>query len=322
MIKKICLPLLLCLTTITLYSQCVLPTGSYKWGLTEVNNHVASNCGGTLAELIVPSGAVINITNNDTWDLSAYGEIIVTIQGTGSLVFNGSDQLTLASGSKIIIENTSNPDALVISGAGTNNRIVIGLTTYVGSEFAGIVSAGGADESGVLLPVDLVSFSSKVINDSQVQLSWITASEENNSHFELEHSLDGIRFELLSIVTGKGTTTQNSEYTFLHTNASNGINYYRIRQVDFNGSFEYSPTISQVVRVSKFFKLQYNTLEKLGFELSENADLYVYNLAGQLVDKMKISEGEHELSLSNFSSGHYIVKIYGSTEDAFIRVVR
>ena len=103
--------------------QCIFPSGSYSWGLSEVNDHITNNCGAAPLSLVVPTDATINIQNNDVWDLISHGAITITIQGMGSLVFNGVDQLLAASGSELIIESNTNTNALVESGNGTNIRI-------------------------------------------------------------------------------------------------------------------------------------------------------------------------------------------------------
>ena len=74
-----------------------------------------------------------------------------------------------------------------------------------------------------------------------VDLTWATASEINNDYFLVQHSSDGIRFDDLGTVVGAGTTTQSHSYDWMHDHPSAGVNYYRLKQVDFDGQFEYSP---------------------------------------------------------------------------------
>lgn len=91
------------------------------------------------------------------------------------------------------------------------------------------------------LPVELTSFKGNA-KGCDVSLSWSTVSEVNNAHFEVEHSISGKNFTTLKKIEGAGTTLEPQTYSFLHE-AGTSVNYYRLKQVDFDGSFEYSNTI-------------------------------------------------------------------------------
>jgi hypothetical protein len=93
------------------------------------------------------------------------------------------------------------------------------------------------------LPIELVSFTGKQ-NGSKIDLAWKTASELRNDHFEVEKSADGETFTLLGKVKGAGTTTQASYYAIDDYTPITGPNYYRLKQVDINGSYTYSNVIA------------------------------------------------------------------------------
>lgn len=101
----------------------------------------------------------------------------------------------------------------------------------------------GSIGSEVPLPIVLVSFIGKY-QVNTIALKWKTASELNNDYFNLERSLSGMDFNLLYSVTGAGTTSQPSEYLYIDEKPFPGINYYRLKQVDFDGNFTYSEIIS------------------------------------------------------------------------------
>ncbi len=92
------------------------------------------------------------------------------------------------------------------------------------------------------LPVQLVSFTAKHGHDG-IMLEWRTASEDGNDYFGLERSNDGVYFETIGIVPGHGTTGETHDYAFMDENPLPGLNYYRLRQNDFNGDFTYSPIV-------------------------------------------------------------------------------
>ena len=94
------------------------------------------------------------------------------------------------------------------------------------------------------LPVTWSHFSASKVNEF-VKLEWGTSTEINNSHFEVERSIDGLNWEVIGMKQGKGTYTGSSEYAFVDGSPVLGINYYRIKQVDYNG--EYSHTVERDV---------------------------------------------------------------------------
>jgi hypothetical protein len=93
------------------------------------------------------------------------------------------------------------------------------------------------------LPVELVSFSAAPA-PTGTALTWATASELNSAYFEVERSSDGARFAALGQVAGAGTSVQAHRYAYLDAPAPAGLSYYRLRQVDLNGSAHFSPVVT------------------------------------------------------------------------------
>lgn len=94
------------------------------------------------------------------------------------------------------------------------------------------------------LPVELVDFSAKA-NDKTVQLNWVTASEENNEKFILQRSYNGVNFENIAEIKGQGNSYKTIQYQYIDDNPFHGISYYRLKQVDFDGT----PSLTHVVSV-------------------------------------------------------------------------
>lgn len=113
------------------------------------------------------------------------------------------------------------------------------LTAQNVDEFS-IWTAGSTDNP---LPIVLLSFDATPVK-SGVELKWVTAAEINNDYFTIERSNDGIHFEPIAMVDGAGTTSQSKSYQLKDHNPVKGISYYRLKQTDFNGSFEYSRSVS------------------------------------------------------------------------------
>ena len=91
------------------------------------------------------------------------------------------------------------------------------------------------------LPVQLTDFSVSVCNETSVCLTWQTGSEANNNKFLVQRSQDGKRFETIGTVKGAGNSLTRQFYSFTDSDPQEGFNYYRLKQVDFDGKYEYSP---------------------------------------------------------------------------------
>lgn len=114
-----------------------------------------------------------------------------------------------------------------------------------------------------VVPVELTSFNANVSNNS-VTLSWITATELNNSGFEIERCRHTERsrsmtdWESIGFVNGSGTTSQTHSYSFVDDNLLTGKYSYRLKQIDFDGSFSYSNEIEVDLSLPQFFSLEQN----------------------------------------------------------------
>ncbi|GAB2861311.1 hypothetical protein GCM10027044_21880 [Hymenobacter ruber] len=116
-------------------------------------------------------------------------------------------------------------------------------TTIDGNSFFALGSTNSVDNplTGVApLPVELTQFSA-VRQGSNVQVTWATASEKNSDYFAVERSANGQFFAEIARVNGQGSTTARHDYATLDTAPLAGLNYYRLRQVDLDGKFAYSP---------------------------------------------------------------------------------
>ena len=175
--------------------------------------------------------------------------------------------------------------------------------------------------SPYFIPVELTSFSASISND-RIILNWNTATELNNQGFDIEQSFDNQKFEKIGFVTGSGTTTEQKSYTYSVKNVVTEKTYYRLKQVDFDGQFEYSSTIEVKGIIPKKFSMEqnypnpFNPSTKIDFTLpiESNVKISVYNLIGQKVAEIvnaKFNAGKHsfEFNASNLSSGIYLYKI-------------
>lgn len=165
------------------------------------------------------------------------------------------------------------------------------------------------------LPVELSTFNT-TLQASSVIVDWTTESEQNNDKFIVERSNNGRDFEPIGEVSGNGTTYKTSNYRFVDSNPALGVNYYRLKQIDFNGNFEYSP-VSSAIFESMEGILVFPTVarEVLSVALpeqiaDEDLNLAIYNMQGAKVYGTNLQGSTaHQLDLPALQPGQYLVSI-------------
>ncbi|MBN8702050.1 MAG: T9SS type A sorting domain-containing protein [Bacteroidetes bacterium] len=94
------------------------------------------------------------------------------------------------------------------------------------------------------LPIELLSFTAENINNEYAQLKWTTASETNNDYFTIEKTQDGVNYEFVATVDGAGNSSQILNYATIDTKPFQGTSYYRLKQTDFDGAYDYSELVA------------------------------------------------------------------------------
>ena len=173
------------------------------------------------------------------------------------------------------------------------------------------------------VPVELTSFTSET-NSKGILLKWATASEINNLGFEIERSDDGINFRRIGFVNGAGTTTETKQYTYQDKIEYNGVSTfdYRLKQVDYDGTFSYSDVISASFDIPNQFVLQQNypnpfnpvTTIKYDVPTESPVTIKIYDINGSEVETLvnKVQQpGTYELKFdaTRFASGVYIYRM-------------
>ena len=220
------------------------------------------------------------------------------------------------------------PDSLGITGyqnwyfafsnAISANGNLIALTAYLPGQFQTHSFLLILD---TIVPVELISFNGEV-NGNSIQLSWVTGTETNNSGFEIERKSETSDWLTITFVPGFGTSTETHSYSYEDNVLDAGRFSYRLKQINFDGTFEYSDPVNIVVSVPGEFTLKqnypnpFNPSTTIEFNIAEQGlvNLSVYNLLGEKVATMvneMMESGNHkfEFNASNLASGIYLVKM-------------
>ena len=148
-----------------------------------------------------------------------------------------------------------------------------------------------------------------------VVLDWTTQQELNNDKFLIQHSTDGREYLDIGDLKGKGTTTLPHDYHFTDEHPASGTNYYRLKQMDFDGNFEYSPVQSVAIqREGELLIYPTITHGELQLQLPESAVeetlISIYSMQGALLQQ-QLLEGTGTLTvvLPEIPSGQYVVEV-------------
>lgn len=184
-----------------------------------------------------------------------------------------------------------------------------------------------------VVPVELTSFTA-VANSGKVQLNWATATETNNRGFEVERKTSNSQYQKVGFVAGSGTTTEPKNYTYTDEGLSQGTYTYRLKQVDFNGSFEYTNEIEVDIDAPAVFALEQNfpnpfnptTSIKYSIPADQRVKLNVYNLLGENVMTLvngTQKAGQHEVRFdaSNLASGIYFYKLEAGSHSSIKKMM-
>ncbi len=173
-----------------------------------------------------------------------------------------------------------------------------------------------------IVPVELTSFTANVNTSGQVVLNWTTATELNNQMFEIQRSADNNQFITIGYVDGQGTTTEPQEYSYVDKTVETGKYFYRLKQIDFGGQYEYSDVTEVDVNGPLTYSLEQNypnpfnpsTVIKYSVANAGHVRLVVYNLVGEEVSVLvngMVDAGFYQVSFdaSNLPSGIYLYKL-------------
>ncbi len=182
------------------------------------------------------------------------------------------------------------------------------------------------------VPVELTSFSANY-SDGVVKLKWITATETNNYGFEVERKTDNSNYESIGFVHGGGSSTNRLTYNFVDNNLLSNKYYYRLKQIDFDGSFEYSSEIQVDIDGLNEFKLYqnypnpFNPSTKIKYTIPTNSfvKITLHDILGSEIRTLvnqNVQPGTYQITLdgSGLSSGMYFVRLSSENIERTLKI--
>ncbi|MCC6323538.1 T9SS type A sorting domain-containing protein [Candidatus Nomurabacteria bacterium] len=293
-----------------------------KWAQCTINNSpsVSTNASTTdtftveyfntyYSDTSVSGSGISNVSKKEYWSIARTGTSTPTVTlyyedstfsgitnpyiDTSNLFlarYNGTDWVTASGGTKGVTVNTINGTVSL------TNVSAFGLFTF------------GSNNREQSLPVKLIKFDAEVIS-GKVVLNWTTATEINNDRFEIERSINGIDFEKIGMVKGSGTCNQILQYKFIDNQLIKYKTFYRLKQVDYNGEFEYS-VIKKVdyesIVSSKLIVYPNPTTGLVIVTGGEEETIFQFcNFYGQIIKE----SDQKNIDLSGYCPGIYFIRI-------------
>lgn len=216
---------------------------------------------------------------------------------------------------RIIMKTDNNSEKLTLHTTGGSGYGIQVGTPYLVETYELFRSAS--------LPITLASFTGSA-DKEKVQLQWVTSSEINNEHFEIERSTSGDEFQTVTIIQGAGTSNIMHQYSADDYSPAAGTNYYRIKQVDYDGKYSYSEIISVInenqqqdckmsIRPNPCLGECQVVLEDCPQASKEGFTVYIYDALGNVVTTRSSPVAENSTTLTLdvnniYKPGVYIVR--------------
>ena len=256
----------------------------------------------------------VNSNNITTSITSSPNNKIVDCLTTSS---NGTGSFSLQAGQTQLFQNKASVECF-----GSYKSAATGSTsmTWTGAINVTLLhSLAELNHDGVtFLPVELTYFKGENI-DNQNKLTWQTASEQNNKGFYIERSENGTDWEAIGFVQGNGTTTEVSNYEFVDNldfpslQDLESLNYYRLKQTDFDGKYEYSNIIQLAIRNPQLVTCIFPNPVKgnnVNIQIeNEETQVSIFTNSGTFIRTIPLSNGTNQIDIEDLPTGIYFLNI-------------
>ncbi|GAB3331038.1 hypothetical protein GCM10027429_09010 [Marivirga atlantica] len=273
-----------------------------------------------------------------------FGSMSLTVNTGDSLVIDGDftigteSELIVQEGGYLYVNGNLNNNGFFFFGGDVSNDGIIGVTgdynetgsaTFDRGPNSNFYVNGNSDEPTdgsvppeiemvyTTLPIELKSFSVSKRGQT-IELGWITAKEENFSHFEIQRASSDMEFELIGIMEGNGNSLSDILYNYRDFDAPFGDLHYRLNAVDIDGSSEYSEIVSikkAFDGAAKIYPNPANHQESVKLQLPANFNqqiesLSIYDPTGQLLKTYKdFDPVSDELNFQSLQDGIFVIKL-------------
>ncbi|MFT7606247.1 MAG: hypothetical protein ACI8VT_003847 [Saprospiraceae bacterium] len=290
--------------------------------------------------LMIPANDYLVLGRND--DTGTNGGAPVDHEYSGFILGNSDDEVIIVGPAPNSLEidrveydgggSFPNPNgaSMFLADLANDNNVGAnwGTSTVAWPGSAGDFGTPGQPNDGAL-PTNLTTFTAKPMEAKTVSLEWSTAAEENNAYFSIEHSTDGRDFKTIDQVAGALNSNETQYYNYHHIDATRGMNYYRLRQVDTDGVFTFSQIAAVMLGSDAALEVR-PTLAKASVQVvinqgfDKDATIEIYNILGSLVISEVLERGATQtaININKLQKGHYFLKLTNGSESQVSRFIK
>ena len=212
--------------------------------------------------------------------------------------------------------NTGTSNWFITASNLTNGFVVTGTATLAGTMGNGVegqlIEFGFGNTSAAAAPLPVVwgGFTSKRTNASTTTLEWKTLQENNASHYNVQRSVDGVRFETIGKIAAQGTTASATDYRFEDKQATGNIYYYRLQQVDYDAKMNFSNVVKQGNGGKQTLVGGLGSSNILvQFFTNESRQLRILSATGTVVKQITSTSMQQTIDMNAFPTGVYTLQI-------------
>ena len=275
-----------------------------------------------LNDVLVDTTDCANLHHSSTGQVSCNGNMLYGLDPTFEDPINGDFRLKQNSAAINMGNNIHMIADLCDLDSDEDVSEQIDLDLDLNSRFDGTIDLGPFEKIGGL-PIELLSFDAR-FDGKKVELNWVTLSETGNDYFSIERSSNGVDFREIAQEQGAGDSEMARTYLIYDENPHTGINYYRLKQIDFDGSYAYSQIRTVEVRSGVEVSTFPNPVAtELNISLTDfqerKIDFEIYHISGKRVYQgtADVNEGLVVVSLDNIKNlqpGQYMIRITNTNE--------
>ncbi len=172
-----------------------------------------------------------------------------------------------------------------------------------------VICGFSVEGNALSLPIELLSFDCEAVNNA-VTISWVTELEINNYLFEIERSIDGENWERVAEEFGAGNSTEDKYYSIIDEDPIFGVSYYRLKQIDYDGRFEYFPAKSVTVESTAVGIYPNPTFGQVYLRsVPSNTIVKVANMMGEVLMTSSSTDQNIEIDMGSLPMGMYIISV-------------
>ncbi len=246
--------------------------------------------------------------------------VINTLPANGTLLYNNTPVTAGQTITNLV------PDLLAVMFSGAEHTSVSFTYSYKDAAAVPSPPATYAILWDMVLPVSLINFTATHQNGDDVLLRWQTASEDNNSGFTVQHSIDGEPWEVIGFVNGAGNSSALLSYNYLHSGVSKGIHHYRLLQKDTDGQSKLSHIRQVNISGKPTIQVYPNPATNILHIVSGQEDLKEMSLlefTGSRILSRQFSRREYSLDISKVPAGVYLLVLqYKNKEFAYEKIIK